>query len=225
MNCVIACHKRWCSGLAEKLQLTTGFKFIVINEKSQLTVSTLDEFKPDYIFFPHWSYLIPEDIYNRFECVIFHMTDLPFGRGGSPLQNLIANGYQETMLSAFRCVKELDAGPIYLKEPLSLHGNAEEIFLRASKIIESMIVRILFEQPEPVDQSGEVTTFNRRTPDQSDWSDATTLDEVFDRIRMLDADGYPPAFVRVGPYMLEFSRASRKAESVIADVKISKIGE
>jgi methionyl-tRNA formyltransferase len=86
MNCVIACHKRWCSGLAEKLQLTTGCKFIVINEKSQLTVSALNEFKPDYIFFPHWSYLIPEDIYNRFECVIFHMTDLPFGRGGSPIQ-------------------------------------------------------------------------------------------------------------------------------------------
>jgi len=70
-----------------------------------------------------------------------------------------------------------------------------------------------------------VTTFNRRTPDQSDWSDATTLDEVFDRIRMLDADGYPPAFVRVGPYKLEFSRASHKAESIIADVKISKVEE
>mgnify|MGYP000473968789 FL=1 len=129
------------------------------------------------------------------------------------------------MLTAFRCVKELDAGPIYLKEPLSLHGNAEEIFLRALKIIESMIVRILIEQPEPIDQTGEVTTFNRRTPDQSDCSDATTLDEVFDRIRMLDADGYPPAFVHVGPFKLEFSRASRKAESVIKDVKISKIGE
>jgi methionyl-tRNA formyltransferase len=153
------------------------------------------------------------------------MTDLPFGRGGSPLQNLIANGYQETMLTAFRCVKELDAGPIYLKEPLSLHGNAEEIFLRASKIIESMIVRILIEQPEAIDQTGEVTTFNRRTPDQSDWSDVTTLDDVFDRIRMLDADGYLLAFVHVGPFKLEFSRASRKAESVNADVKISKIGE
>jgi methionyl-tRNA formyltransferase len=139
--------------------------------------------------------------------------------------NLITNGYQETMLTAFRCVKELDAGPIYLKEPLSLHGNAEEIFLRASRLIESMIIRILSEQPEPVDQQGEVTIFSRRTPEQSDWSGVASLNEVFDRIRMLDADGYPPAFVRVGPYKLEFSRASRKAESVIADVKISKIGE
>ena len=165
MNCVIACHKHWCLGLIERLQLTTGFKFIVINEKSQLTVSALDEFKPDYIFFPHWSYLLPEDIYNRFKCVIFLITDLPFGRGGNPLQNLIANGYQETMLSAFRRVKELVAGPVYLKEPLSLYGNAEEFFLRASKIIESMIVRILIEQPEPIYQIVEVTIFNRRTPE------------------------------------------------------------
>ena len=44
------------------------------------------------------------------------MTDLPYGRGGSPLQNLIINGHKETMMSALRCVQELDAGPIYLKK-------------------------------------------------------------------------------------------------------------
>ena len=42
------------------------------------------------------------------------MTDLPFGRGGSPLQNLIVRGYKETMLSAIKCVGEVDAGPIYI---------------------------------------------------------------------------------------------------------------
>ena len=225
MNCIIACHEHWCSGLVSQLQEETGFQFTEINEKSLLTLSVLDEIKPDYIFFPHWSALIPVEIYTRFKCIIFHMTDLPYGRGGSPLQNLIVRGHQETMLSALRCEQKLDAGPIYMKERLSLQGTAEEIFLRASKLIKLMICRILTEQLMPIAQQGEVTTFSRRTPEQSDWSDATTLEEVFDRIRMLDAEGYPDAFVKVGSFKLEFSRASLKRECVIADVKISKVEE
>ena len=151
------------------------------------------------------------------------MTELPYGRGGSPLQNLIIRGYTETMLSAIQCVEELDAGGVYMQESLSLFGTADEIFLRASILIESMIKRILSERPKPIKQSGKITTFKRLKPEQGDWSNVDTLDEVFDKIRMLDADGYPPAFIMAGEYKIEFSRASRKIGSVIADVKISKV--
>jgi methionyl-tRNA formyltransferase len=223
MKYVIACHKPWCIGLANRLKKVTGSQFTVINKEKQLVIEALDEFDPEYIFFPHWSYLIPDEIYSRYECVIFHMTDVPYGRGGSPLQNLIIRGHQETMLSALRCVQEIDAGPVYVKERLSILGNADEVFLRVSRLIESMIMTILSEKPDPIDQEGGVTIFSRRTAAQSDWSDAATLDEVFDQIRMLDGDGYPPAFVQIGPYKLEFSRASRKTECIVADVKIIKV--
>jgi methionyl-tRNA formyltransferase len=223
MNYVIACHKPWCISLANRINKVTGSQFIIITEKKQLMLQALDEVNPEYIFFPHWSYLIPEEIYSRYECVIFHMTDLPYGRGGSPLQNLIIRGHQETMLSALKCVQEIDSGPVYIKERLSILGSADEIFLRVSRLIESMIITILYEKPDPIEQEGGVTIFSRRTAAQSDWSNAATLDEVFDQIRMLDGDGYPPAFVQIGPYKLEFSRASRKTECIIADVKIIKI--
>jgi len=151
------------------------------------------------------------------------MTDLPFGRGGSPLKNLIFRVYKETKLSSLRCVSELDAGPVYLKEPLSLLGSAEGIYSRANHLIEKMILRIIRERPKPQEQQGKVTLFKRRKPEQDDWSDAVSMDEVFDRIRMLDAEGYPPAFVQVGPYKLEFTRATLKTECVVADVKIRKV--
>ena len=223
MICVIACHESWCLNLASKLESETDFQFKLISDQAQLTLSVLDEINPDYIFFPHWSYLIPEDIYSRFECVIFHMTDLPYGRGGSPLQNLIIRGHQETKLSAIKCVKQLDAGPIYLKETLGLQGSAKEIFMLA--LIELMIVKILKERLEPIEQQGEVTVFHRRTPEQSDWSDADSLEEVYDRIRMLDAEGYPSAFVKIGSFKLEFNQASLNRESVSAEVKITKVEE
>ena len=76
-----------------------------------------------YVFFLHWSKKIPEDFFDSTECVCFHMTDVPYGRGGSPLQNLIARGHRKTKLTALRMTKEFDAGPVYLKEDLSLEGS------------------------------------------------------------------------------------------------------
>jgi methionyl-tRNA formyltransferase len=130
-------------------------------------------------------------------------------------------GHEETVITALRCVEEMDAGPVYLKRPLSLHGSAEEIYLRADRVMEAMIATIITDRPSPTPQSGEVTVFKRRRPDQGDWSGAKDLDAVFDSIRMLDATGYPPAFVEVGAFRLEFSRAARRTGAVLADVRIT----
>lgn len=219
--CVLASNRRWNQGMVESLATRTGCQFELISAPQELTAERLASVNPRYVFFPHWSHRIDAGIFKQFECIIFHMTDLPYGRGGSPLQNLIARGISETKISALRCVEEMDAGPIYLKRPLSLYGSAEEIFLRASKVIEGMIVEILHAQPDPVPQRGEPTVFKRRKPDQSNLVGATTLEEVFDRIRMLDADGYPPAFLEVGPFKLEFTRASQKTNQVVSDVRIT----
>ncbi|MFW5697659.1 MAG: methionyl-tRNA formyltransferase, partial [Fimbriimonadaceae bacterium] len=137
-----------------------------IGEKSELTRAALDALKPKYVFFLHWSWIVPAEIYENHRCVVFHMTDLPYGRGGSPLQNLIVRGHRETKLSALQMTGELDAGPIYLKRPLSLEGSsAEEIYIRAGELSCEMARAIAKDDPEPVRQSGEVTEFRRRTPE------------------------------------------------------------
>jgi methionyl-tRNA formyltransferase len=207
--------------MAERLQASTGWEISFVSRPEDLTLERLASLEPRYVFFPHWSHRIEAAIHNRFECVIFHMTDLPFGRGGSPLQNLIASGIEQTQVCALRCVDEMDAGPVYLRRPLSLHGAAEEIFLRASRIVEQMIVDLLELRPEPVPQQGTPTIFKRRRPEQGDLASAQSLEEAFDLIRMLDADGYPNAFLQVGRFRLEFSRASRKTDRVVADVRIT----
>ena len=199
-----------------------GLDVLRVREPSELDQSILSAFMPSYIFFPHWSWKIPVEIYEGFESVIFHMTDLPFGRGGSPLQNLVARGLSETKLTALRCVAELDAGPTYLKRTLSLQGTAEEILMRASQLTGEMIKVIVQERPVPQMQSGEPTTFRRRTAQDGNLASLETLEKVFDYVRMLDGDGYPPAFLETEHFKLEFGRASIKPDCVIADVKITR---
>lgn len=220
-SCVLVTSRIWNQDMVEHLGARTGRNFLLITAREDLTVEKLIPINPEFIFFPHWSHHIDSSIYERFECVVFHMTDLPYGRGGSPLQNLIARGIYETKISALRCVGEMDAGPIYLKNPLSLHGSAEEIFLRASNVIESMITEMLQESRDPIPQEGLPTVFKRRRPEEGDLAIAKSLEQVFDMIRMLDAEGYPSAFLNIGSFKLEFTRASRKAGHVVADVRIT----
>ena len=219
-QCVIVSDRPWHSELATRLTRRTGRTFVHISDPVDLTIEHLGAISPEFVFFPHWSHRIDRRIHETFACVIFHMTDLPFGRGGSPLQNLIVRGFSETKISALRCVSELDAGPIYLKRSLSLLGTAEEIFLRASDVIEGMIVEMLDKTPEAVAQTGVPTLFKRRKADEGDLALAESLEQAFDLIRMLDADGYPPAFVHIGPFKLEFTRASMRSGHLLANVRI-----
>jgi methionyl-tRNA formyltransferase len=221
---IILSQKTWNNNLVERLQQQfPEHKFIHISTREDFTQEHLQELNPDKVFIPHWSYIIPENIWGNFECIVFHMTDLPYGRGGSPLQNLIVRGHKETKISALRVEKGLDTGDIYMKKPLSLYGSAEEIYMRASGIIETMIEEIIKTNPKPQKQTGEPVEFKRRKAADSDISGLNDLDSIYDYIRMLDAEGYPKACLTIGDVKYEFSRVQQKADgSLVADVRISK---
>ena len=149
------------------------------------------------------------------------MTDLPFGRGGSPLQNLIERGIKNTKISAIKCVKELDAGEIYLKKDFDIsYGSAREIYARAGEIISKMIDEIIAAAPEPIPQVGEITEFKRRKPEQSNIKDLDSIEKIYDYIRMLDADGYPKAFLENEKIKFEFTNAKFENNKLIANVEI-----
>ena len=148
----------------QKMIIKTGFG---LKKKEDFIYSNIKKINPCKIFIPHWSYIIPKDIFLNYECIVFHMTDLPYGRGGSPLQNLIIRGFESTKISAIRVQDGVDTGDIYLKNDLELHGSAYDIFKRGNIIINNMIVKILKKRIDPVPQNGKVTLFKRRKPEQT----------------------------------------------------------
>lgn len=209
MNYVIATIKSWNIRRALILQSISRDNFQLIIDRKSLTAETLLITNPEYVFFPHWSWLIPKEIHENFECVVFHETNLPFGRGGSPIQNLIEMGYTKTKITAFRAAEGLDAGPVYLKRDLSLDGSAAEIFNRAADIVfNDMIPEIIRSKLKPVPQQGEVVRFKRRTLEQSDISHIRDIDTIYDHIRMLNAEGYPPAFMETAEFKIEFTEGT-----------------
>ncbi len=202
------------------------YMFHIITSSDVLTFEYLHTLKPKYIFFPHWSWIIPESIYSNFTCIVFHMTDVPFGRGGSPLQNLLIRGIYKTKISALSAQKELDSGDVYLKEDLGLSsGSAKEIYKKASDIIfHKMIPKILITSPVKQPQSGEVTLFKRRTPNESSLHTLgnPTLQNIYDFIRMLDAPGYPKAFLKIDSFKIEFFNADFNEDKISGTFEVKR---
>lgn len=222
-NYIVATIKDWNIALFNQKTTHLTGQWHLMTQPEELTLEALDRINPKYIFFPHWSWLVPEEILTKFNCICFHMTDVPYGRGGSPLQNLILRGHEETQLSALRMERSLDSGPVYVKVPLSLTGSAQEIFTNCAEKVFNLIETIITLNPVPVTQTGTVTTFTRRTPEQSELPQSISLSQGYDFIRMLDADTYPKAFIEYGNFLLEFSQAKLNTNNeLIAQVKFTQ---
>jgi methionyl-tRNA formyltransferase len=219
---VVAGRAPWSRESFDSFEQPQSERWIFVSDDASL-LEVLQIHNPRYVFFLHWSNIVPNFIVTKFECVCFHMADLPYGRGGSPLQNLVARGHDETVVTAFRMDDGLDTGPIYAKRPLSLFGTAEEVYLRAGTVAVELMRWIVDNQPSAVDQEGVVSLFRRRKPMDSRITGFTDLDKLHRFIQMLDAEGYPSAYLDHDGYRYQFRRAARYAGRIEADVKITKI--
>jgi methionyl-tRNA formyltransferase len=219
---VLLTEKTWHKLLFDTLKIRNNEEWKLINNKNDFKIEIIKEFQPELIFVPHWSYIIPKTIWSSFPCVVFHMTDLPYGRGGSPLQNLILSGKTKTKISALKVDNGIDTGDIILKKDLSLLGTAKEIFERATPIILEMIEEIIDKKLKPTKQEGTPVLFKRRKPEDSSIENIEDINRIFDYIRMLDCEGYPNAFIESSFFKFEFSNAELKKNEIIANVRISK---
>jgi methionyl-tRNA formyltransferase len=226
-NIVITTIKEWNISNYFKLKevYKDKYNFHLITQKDELIIEEINKLKPKYIFFPHWSWIIPKEIYNNFDCVVFHMTDLPYGRGGSPFQNLIVREVYDTKISALKVDDGLDTGDIYLKEDFNISkGSATENFTKLSNIIfEKMIPKLLLTNLIPQKQVGEIVNFKRITPAESNintW-ESKWIDKLYDFIRMLDAEGYPKAFSQIDNLKIEYTNVEKKDKKLIGIFEVS----
>lgn len=213
------------NALVEKVLETEGLvsnASFVVRTPDELRAIFDQKPKVDYLFFPHWSQIVPEKIHKQIECVCFHSTPLPYGRGGSPVQNMILRGHKKTEICALQMTETLDAGPVYLRRSQPLSGPAHQIFSSIYKKIAGMILEMLTHDLEPVEQQGDVTQFKRLGGADNELSTHGSISSLYDHIRMTDADAYPSAWLQHGDWVLEFSDAVLDGDRVIATVNIRK---
>ena len=192
----------------------------LLSSPKKLTISYLKRKKPEIIFFPDWSWIIPNEIISNYKCICFHESNLPKFRGGSPIQNQIIRGVTKTKTTAFIMNEKIDAGDIILQKNLSLEGSIQEIFSRMSENDYSLILKIMNGRYKRKKQSGKPTTYSRRKPKESELKSLNhSIRYLYNFIRMLE-DPYPNAFIRIGKQKLIFKKAIYNNKKLSLEVKI-----
>ena len=219
MKIVICNSKNWFNLDANN---ESSFSINIIKHKKDLTKDFLDSISPDYIFFVHWSFIVPSEIYSNFECIVFHTAPLPYGRGGTPIQNLILEGFKTAPVCALRMIGELDSGPIYEKREISLDGSLSDIFSRLNYAINILIRNISRGNIVPSEQEGKPHVFKKLTKENNELPSNISLLQLYDRIRMLDHEDYPNPFLISGDLKFEFFNAEPDNDAITVKCRISK---
>lgn len=104
--------------------------------------------------------IIPQSIIDLFSPGIInvHPSLLPLYRGPSPIESTILNGDTVTGVSIMLLSKEMDAGPVYLQEKITLSGTETSTYLYdscgkiGSEMLAKALPKIIKGELEPINQ-------------------------------------------------------------------------
>jgi methionyl-tRNA formyltransferase len=134
--------------------------------------------------------------------IVIHASDLPKGKGFSPLQWQIREGNKSIVLTLFEAVKNVDAGDVYSKVTLSFTGTELLTDLRkkmALKIVEMCLNYSLnFSEIQSQPQTGEETFYRKLNAEDDELDINKTIFELMDQLRSSDFEKFPPYFYYQG---------------------------
>ncbi|MDC0475451.1 methionyl-tRNA formyltransferase [Methylophilaceae bacterium] len=118
---------------------------VLINNKEALNKITSK--KADILIVVAYGLMIPEEILNAYNGHIYniHASLLPRWRGAAPIHRAIEAGDKETGITIMKIVNKLDAGPMIMKEKLSVleEDTTDSLSKKLSKLGASMITSLL----------------------------------------------------------------------------------
>jgi methionyl-tRNA formyltransferase len=140
----------------------------------------------------------PEVLARSHRNLVVHASDLPKGRGFSPLTWQILEGCNDIPVCLLEAAAEVDSGPIVYRDGLRFEGHEliDEMRNALGRKTVEMCLRFMDEETPPrgVSQEGEPTRYSRRHPEDSRLDPDRTIAEQFDLLRVVDNNRYPAYF-------------------------------
>jgi methionyl-tRNA formyltransferase len=134
--------------------------------------------------------------------IVVHASDLPKGKGFTPLKWQILEGKNDITLTLFEAVEDCDAGPYYLKENIHFKGYEflDELHeIMAHKIIDMcMYYTINSDNLKSIPQFGDSTYYRKFKASDDIIEVNQTIKELFNKFRISDFTNYPITFHYLG---------------------------
>jgi methionyl-tRNA formyltransferase len=131
--------------------------------------------------------------------LVIHASDLPFGRGWSPLVWQILDGKTDITVSLIEAGETVDSGDVWSKKMIHVEGHElyneinENLFEIECDLMDFAINNHDKIVPLKQDES-ESSYYRRRYPEDSKLNPHETIAEQFDILRISDPARYPAYF-------------------------------
>ena len=143
-----------------------------------------------------------ENIFNKLDLndfnLVVHESNLPKGKGWSPLTWQVIEGKNRIPITLFEAVEKVDAGRIYLQSFIELTGKEllSEIKDLQGKMTIDLILKFLknFHKIKGQDQKGDSTYYPKRGPIDSELDIDKSIKNQFNLLRVCDNERYPAFF-------------------------------
>jgi methionyl-tRNA formyltransferase len=138
--------------------------------------------------------------------IVIHESDLPKGRGWSPVSYQVEKGIMDIPVTLFEANQELDTGKWYIKSTIKLNGTEliDEIREKQFNVTLSMIKKFLTGSKEGNNQFGDETYYAKRSEDNQQLDISKSIENQFDKLRVCDNNRYPSHFsIRNQKYILK----------------------
>lgn len=161
-----------------------------------------EEIKPgDLMIILSWEKIIKKEVLDLHKNnIVVHASNLPKGKGMSPLTWQVLEGKNNIPITMFEVVEEMDAGDVYLKSEVIFEGHEliDEMREKLGRKINEMILRFIKKDLKAQKQTGESSYYKRRKPEDSEIDPNKTLKESFNILRVVDNERYPAFFNHKG---------------------------
>ena len=155
----------------------------------------------DFCFLLSFSKILKKEIRDFFEhTLVVHASDLPSGKGWSPLSWQILEGKYQIPVSLFEADDAVDSGPIYAQRHIKFEGYEliDDLRKKLAETTYELCSWFVAEYPcsstLPKMQRGIESFYSRRGPTDSQLDVNKTIAEQFNLLRIVDNQAYPAFF-------------------------------
>ncbi|MGB8402258.1 formyltransferase family protein [Bradyrhizobium sp.] len=171
----------------------------------------------DILFLISCPFIIGDEIRSRYgKTLIVHASDLPSGRGWSPMVWEILQGAESITVTLLEAAEKVDSGAIWKKLRFQVADHElydeinEKLFGTTCELMDFAVTNFDSIVPAPQDTHGS-SYHRKRTPDDSKLDPDASIREQFNLLRICDPGRFPAFFELNGhAYEIEIRKRGRR---------------
>ena len=164
----------------------------ILSDKSELSGG-------DYLFLISCTQILKAERERYKQVFVIHESDVPYGRGWSPLAWQILEGESDIVITLMEAADSVDSGDVFAKKTLNLNGTelADEIHQKCALVKIELMEMAVAGDIERVAQTGEPSYYRRRVPEDSRIDIEKSLKSQFNLLRICEPR-FPAFFEYLG---------------------------